>query len=59
MQQITLGAIGLTCATSGAVTAYLADRLPTYTAALQVIAGILLLGGFALLGSAIPYVERY
>lgn len=54
-----LGAMGLSCATCGAVTAYLADRLPTYTAALQIIAGILLLGGFALLGSAMPDIERY
>jgi hypothetical protein len=59
MQQIVLGAMGLTCATCGAVTACLANRLPMYTAALQIIAGLLLLGGFALLGSAMPHIEWF
>jgi hypothetical protein len=36
---VMFGAMGLTCATCGAVTAYLANRVPKYIAALQLIAG--------------------
>ena len=49
MQQLTIGATGLVSVCSGVVTAYLANCLPTYTKALQIVGGILLLGGFALI----------
>jgi hypothetical protein len=53
------GAIGLTCVTCGTVAAYLANRVPKYTAALELIAGIILLCGFALLGWNMPRIERF
>jgi hypothetical protein len=37
----------------GAVCAYAADRYPTYLAALETVAGILVLGGFAVAGYAL------
>jgi hypothetical protein len=53
------GVMGLTCVTCGAVTAYLANRLPKYTETLELIAGIILLSGFALLGCNMPHIERF
>jgi hypothetical protein len=48
MQQLMIGATGLVSVSSGVVIAYLASGRPVYTKALQIIGGILLLGGFAL-----------
>jgi hypothetical protein len=53
------GVMGLTCVTCGTVAAYLANRAPQYTAALEFIAGIILLSGFALLGWNMPRIERF
>jgi hypothetical protein len=38
----------------GGTTACLAARLPAYTDAMETAAGILLLGGLALIGSGLP-----
>jgi hypothetical protein len=59
MQQVALGATGLAFIASSVVISYLANRLPTYTKALEIIAGTLLLGGFALIGWALPHIERF
>lgn len=40
----------------GAMIAYVADRFPAHTEALETGAGILLIGGLALLGSALPII---
>ena len=40
--------------TFGAVTAYVAGRLPARTEAIETGAGFLLIGGFMLIGSALP-----
>jgi hypothetical protein len=47
-----IGATGLAVVTSSVLIAYLASRRQTHTKALQ------LLGGFALIGWALPHIER-
>jgi hypothetical protein len=51
-----IGIVSLIGVTAGAATAYLAERLPTRARAIETGAGFLLIGGFALLGSALPIV---
>jgi len=45
---------GLFTVTGGAAVAYLAARFPAYIEAIETAAGVLLLGGFALMGCALP-----
>jgi hypothetical protein len=40
----------------GAATAYFAERFPAHIEAIETSAGVLLIGGLALLGSALPAV---
>ena len=40
----------------GAAVAYVADRFPAHVETLEMSAGALLIGGFALLGSGLPVV---
>jgi hypothetical protein len=49
----TLSLIGIA---SGTAAAFFAGRFPAYAEALQTGAGVLLIGGLALLGSALPAV---
>jgi len=49
-----VGAAGLFIATIGSVAACLATRFPARTQTLETVAGFLLLGGFALMGCALP-----
>jgi len=51
-----LGIVSLIKATFGAVTAYVAERLPARTEMIETCVGFLLIGGFALIGSALPIV---
>jgi len=51
-----LGIVSLINERFGAVTAYVAERLPTRAEAIETGAGFLLIGGFALIGSALPVV---
>jgi hypothetical protein len=46
--------LGFVSVVAGAAVAYLAERFPTQIEALETGAGVLLLGGFALAGSALP-----
>jgi hypothetical protein len=39
-----------------AVAAYAAERLPAHAEAVETVAGCLLIGGFTLIGSALPVV---
>jgi hypothetical protein len=48
------GVAGLLIAVAGGGVSYLAERFPTHIEALQTGAGFLLLGGFALIGCALP-----
>jgi hypothetical protein len=48
------GAAGLFIATIGTIAACLARRFPAYMEAVETAAGFLLLGGFALMGCALP-----
>ena len=50
------GALSLLSVMAGAATAYFAERFPVKAAALETGAGVLLLGGLALLGSALPVI---
>ncbi len=45
---------GLLSVTGGTVVAYLAERFPAHIEAIEAAAGVLLLGGFALMGCALP-----
>jgi hypothetical protein len=45
---------GLLSVTGGTVVAYLAERFPAHIEAIETAAGVLLLGGFALMGCALP-----
>jgi hypothetical protein len=54
-----LGTASFMCVASGAATAYLAKRFPVRTKALEMTAGILLIGGLALLGWAISQTARF
>jgi hypothetical protein len=49
-----LGIAGLLSAVAGGVLAYFAERLPAQTELLETAAGVLVLGGFALAGYAMP-----
>jgi hypothetical protein len=51
-----LGAISLASVLLGAATAYVADRFPARVEVLETAAGVLLIGGLALFGSALPTV---
>ena len=50
-----LAAVSLVSVMLGASIAYAADRYPAHVEALETGAGVLLIAGFALLGSALPY----
>jgi hypothetical protein len=50
------GIVSVINGTFGAVTAYVAGCLPTRAEAFETGAGFLLIGGFMLLGSALPAV---
>ena len=49
-----IGAAGLLIATIGTVAACLAKRFPAHMETVETAAGFLLLGGFALIGYALP-----
>lgn len=49
-----VGALSLIGILLGAATACFAERFPTHCEAIQTSAGVLLIGGLALLGSALP-----
>jgi hypothetical protein len=49
-----IGAAGLLIMTIGSVVACLSKRFPAHTEAVETAAGVLLLGGFALIGCALP-----
>jgi putative Ca2+/H+ antiporter (TMEM165/GDT1 family) len=49
-----IGAAGLLVVTIGSVAACLAKRFPAHTVRVETAAGFLLLGGFALMGCALP-----
>ena len=51
-----VAAISLISVVLGAAVAYVADRFPTHIETLEMSAGALLIGGFALLGSSLPVV---
>ncbi len=51
-----LGIVSLIKVTFGAATAYVAERLPARAEMIETCAGFLLIGGFALIGSALPIV---
>ncbi|HEY2212017.1 MAG TPA: hypothetical protein VGH62_10460 [Bradyrhizobium sp.] len=49
--------LALVCTISvvlGGTTACLAERFPAYTPAMETVAGVLLIGGLALIGSGLP-----
>jgi hypothetical protein len=51
-----VGALSLMSVVIGAGIAYVADRFPAHGEALETSAGALLIGGLALLGSALPTI---
>jgi hypothetical protein len=51
-----IGALSLLSVIAGAAVAYYANRFPAHVEALETSAGALLIGGLALLGSALPTV---
>jgi hypothetical protein len=51
-----VSAISLTSLLLGAILAYTASRVPAHVEILETISGALLVGGLALLGSALPTV---
>jgi len=51
-----VGAAGLFIATIGSVAACMARRFPAHVEAVETTAGFLLLGGFALIGCALPAI---
>ena len=51
-----IGAVGLLSVIVGAVAAYLAERFPAHIEAVETGAGVLLIGGFALTGYALPVI---
>ena len=51
-----VGFVSMFSIVAGAATAYFAERLPANREALETGAGVLLIGGLALLGSALPIV---
>jgi putative Mn2+ efflux pump MntP len=55
-EAVMIGIVSLISVTAGAVAAYFAERLPQRAEAIETGAGFLLIGGFALLGSALPII---
>ena len=53
---VVLGIVSLIKVTFGAVTAYVAERLRARANMIETCAGFLLIGGFALIGSALPII---
>jgi hypothetical protein len=53
-EKAMLSAVSLMSVVLGATVACLADRYPAHIETLETGAGVLLIGGFALLGSALP-----
>jgi hypothetical protein len=51
-----IAAVSLMGVLFGAVAAYASDRFPDHVEALETGAGVLLIGGLALLGSALPAI---
>jgi hypothetical protein len=51
-----IGALSLLSVIAGAAAAYYAARFPAHVEALETGAGALLIGGLALLGSALPTI---
>ena len=51
-----LGTVSLIKVAFGALTAYVAERLRARAEMIETCAGFLLIGGFALIGSALPIV---
>jgi hypothetical protein len=51
-----IGAISLIGILCGAAAAYFADRFPAHAEAIQTGAGVLLIAGLGLLGSALPAI---
>ena len=49
-----VGTLGLLSMAAGAATAYVARSWPAYIAAIETAAGVLLIGGLALTGYALP-----
>jgi hypothetical protein len=49
-----LGALSLISVVLGGIVAYFADRFPAHVEAIETCAGALLIGGLALVGSALP-----
>jgi len=48
------GLVSVASAIAGGVLSHFASRIPAHVEALETAAGVLLIGGFALLGSALP-----
>jgi Na+-translocating ferredoxin:NAD+ oxidoreductase RNF subunit RnfB len=51
-----LAALSLIGVTLGATAAYASERFPTRADTLETISGVLLIGGLALLGTALPTI---
>ena len=51
-----VGALSLISVVTGAAIAYVAERFPAHAETLETSAGGLLIGGLALLGSALPAI---
>jgi hypothetical protein len=51
-----IGVLSLLSVIAGTAVAYYADRFPAHVEALETSAGALLIGGLALLGSALPAI---
>jgi hypothetical protein len=49
-----IGALSLLGIVAGGAAAYFAERFPAHIEAIETGAGVLLIGGLALLGSALP-----
>jgi predicted transcriptional regulator len=55
-ERFMIAAVSVISVVLGAAIAYVADRYPAHVEALETSAGVLLIGGFALLGSSLPAV---
>jgi len=51
-----VGAMSMISVALGAAVAYVADRFPARSETIETCAGALLIGGLALLGSALPVI---
>jgi hypothetical protein len=49
-----LGFAGLISVMAGGITAYIAERFPAHVELLHTVGGLLLIGGFGLVGCALP-----